>query len=42
MTTVSNITKDMTPAEAANLLTKLEHGKEAAWLSTRVAPAGLF
>ena len=25
----------MTPAEAANLLTKLEHGNEAAWLSTR-------
>jgi hypothetical protein len=34
-TTVSNITKDMTPAEAANLLAKLEHGNEAAWLSTR-------
>jgi hypothetical protein len=34
-TVVSNITKDMTPAEAANLLTKLEHGNQAAWLSTR-------
>jgi hypothetical protein len=34
-TTDSNITKDMTPAEAANLLTKLEEGNQAAWLSTR-------
>jgi len=34
-TTDSTITKDMTPAEAANLLTKLEEGNQAAWLSTR-------
>jgi hypothetical protein len=34
-TTDSNITNDMTPAEAANLLTKLEEGNQAAWLSTR-------
>jgi len=31
----STITKDMTPAEAANLLAKLEEGNQAAWLSTR-------
>jgi hypothetical protein len=34
-TTDSTITKDMTPAEAADLLTKLEEGNQAAWLSTR-------
>jgi hypothetical protein len=34
-TTYSNITKDMTPVEAANLLVQLEEGHEAAWLSTR-------
>ena len=34
-TTESNITKDMTPVEAANLLVKLEDGHQAAWLSTR-------
>ena len=34
-TTESNLTKDMTPAEVANLLTKLEEGNQAAWLSTR-------
>jgi hypothetical protein len=34
-TTESNITKDMTPIEAANLLEKLEEGHQAAWLSTR-------
>jgi hypothetical protein len=34
-TTDSTITKDMTPAEAANLLAKLEEGNQAAWLSTR-------
>ena len=34
-TTESNITKDMTPTEAANLLVKLEEGNQAAWLSTR-------
>jgi hypothetical protein len=34
-TTDSTITKDMTPAEAANLLAKLEAGNQAAWLSTR-------
>jgi hypothetical protein len=33
-TTESNITKDMTPVEAANLLEKLEEGHQAAWLST--------
>ena len=36
-TTGSNITKDMTPVEAANLLEKLEDGQQAAWLSTRGA-----
>jgi hypothetical protein len=34
-TTQSNLTKDMTAAEAANLLVKLEDGHQAAWLSTR-------
>jgi hypothetical protein len=34
-TTDSTITKDMTPAEAAHLLAKLEEGNQAAWLSTR-------
>jgi hypothetical protein len=34
-TTDSNITKNMTPAEAANLLIKLKEGNQAAWLSTR-------
>jgi hypothetical protein len=34
-TTETSITKDMTPAEAASLLTKLEEGNQAAWLSTR-------
>jgi hypothetical protein len=37
-TTRSDITKDMTPVEAANLLEKLEEGQQAAWLSTRGAP----
>ena len=37
-TSESDITKDMTPAEAANLLTKLGEGHQAAWLSTRQAP----
>jgi hypothetical protein len=37
-TTGSNITKDMTPVEAANLLAKLEAGHQAAWLSTHEAP----
>ncbi len=36
-TTGSNITKDMTPAEAVNLLEKLEAGHQAAWLSTHEA-----
>lgn len=36
-TTESNITKDMTPIEAANLLAKLDEGHQAAWLSTREA-----
>ena len=35
--TESNLTKDMTPVEAANLLVKLEDGHQAAWLSTREA-----
>jgi len=34
----SNITKDMTPVEAANLLAKLEEGQQAAWLATHEAP----
>jgi hypothetical protein len=34
-TTQSTITTDMTSAEAANLLARLEEGHEAAWLSTR-------
>jgi hypothetical protein len=37
-TTETDITKDMTAAEAANLLAKLEQGHRAAWLSTREAP----
>jgi hypothetical protein len=37
-TTESNITKDMTPLEAANLLEKLEEGQQAAWLSTHQVP----
>jgi hypothetical protein len=37
-TTGSNITKDMTPVEAANLLEKLEEGHQAAWLSTDEVP----
>jgi hypothetical protein len=37
-TTGGNITKDMTPLEAANLLEKLEGGHQAAWLSTREVP----
>jgi hypothetical protein len=36
-TTQSNLTKDMTPAEAANLLVKLDDGHQAAWLCTREA-----
>jgi hypothetical protein len=36
-TTQRNLTKDMTPVEAANLLGKLEDGHQAAWLSTRDA-----
>jgi hypothetical protein len=36
-TTQSNLTNDMTPVEAANLLVKLEDGHQAAWLSTREA-----
>jgi hypothetical protein len=36
-TTQSNLTKDMTPTEAANLLVKLEDGHQAAWLCTREA-----
>ena len=37
-TTGGNLTKDMTPLEAANLLEKLEGGHQAAWLSTREVP----
>jgi hypothetical protein len=36
--TGTNITKDMTPDEAANLLARLEEGQRAAWLSTHQAP----
>jgi hypothetical protein len=36
-TTESNITKDMTPLEAATLLAKLEEGHQAAWLATHQA-----
>jgi hypothetical protein len=36
--TDSNITNDMSPVEAANLLQKLEEGHQAAWLSTREVP----
>jgi hypothetical protein len=34
-TTENTITKDMTPAEAATLLTRLKEANQAAWLSTR-------
>jgi hypothetical protein len=37
-TTGSEIIKDLTPIEAANLLGMLEEGHLAAWLSTREAP----
>ena len=37
-TTESNITKDMTPVEAANLLEELEEGHQATWLSTHEVP----
>jgi len=37
-TTQSNITQDMTPIEAANLLAKLEEGHQAAWLATHDLP----
>jgi hypothetical protein len=37
-TTENNITKDMTPVEAANLLAKLQEGHQAAWLSTHEVP----
>jgi hypothetical protein len=33
-TTEQNLTKEMTPVEAANLLTRLEQGHQAAWRST--------
>jgi len=36
-TTETNITKAMTPIEAANLLAKLEEGHQAAWQSTHEA-----
>lgn len=38
MTTDTIITTDLTPAEAAHLLTALEKGKQAAWLATRRNP----
>lgn len=43
-TTDNNITNDMTPAEAANLLVKLEEGHLAAWHSTHEArwPSGEY
>jgi hypothetical protein len=34
----TDITKDMAPVEAANLLVTLEKGHQAAWLSTRETP----
>jgi hypothetical protein len=37
-TTGSNITQDLTLAEAANLLAKLQEGHQAAWLSTHNVP----
>jgi len=37
-TTETDITKDMTPVEAANLLVTLEKGHQAAWQSTRETP----
>lgn len=37
-TTNSNITQDLTPAEAANLLAKLQEGHQAAWLATHDVP----
>jgi hypothetical protein len=36
-TTESNITTDLTPVEAAQLLAKLQEGHQAAWLSTHEA-----
>ena len=36
--TGSNITQDITPVEAANLLAKLEEGHQAAWMSTYEVP----
>jgi hypothetical protein len=36
-TTQSDLTKDMTPVEAANLLVKLDDGHQVAWLCTREA-----
>jgi hypothetical protein len=37
-TTESNITRDMTPVEAAKLLAKLQKGHQAAWLSAHEPP----
>jgi hypothetical protein len=39
-TTDTTITKDLTPAEAASLLAKLEEGHQAAWWSTHEALRG--
>jgi hypothetical protein len=38
ITSPNTITQDMTPTEAANLLTKLKTGHQAAWLATYQAP----
>jgi hypothetical protein len=38
VTTDSNLTTGMTPAEAANLLVKLQDGHHAAWLATDEVP----
>jgi hypothetical protein len=37
-TTSRNITADMTPVEAANLMAKLDEGQQAAWLATHEVP----
>jgi hypothetical protein len=38
-TTETSITKDLTPLEAANLLTRLEEGQQAAWQSASEVPS---
>ena len=42
MTTDTGITTDLTPAEAARLLTAQEKGKQAAWLATRRKPSRIL